>query len=381
MTTGLALVMVSSIVGNFLAAAIAGKVGYRPAVVVMCLAYFVTMFFAYHVPRDHENLLGWLLAVGICQGVFALFTMYLPPLFPTLLRTTGAGFSYNIGRLAAAFGTVYFGTFSKAGVCAAPSARCRRCGSSRARRACRCGRWLRILCVRRSGLWRRLLVFGAVAGCRRAWGSRRLLRRLRPTDCHVTFGANSSGRMPIITRLLRWMRSKLAAIATRTPWRNGPFGGPVAAGAAAVFGAGEDDRRRAFGFVFHGGVVDRHDFAVGQVAGDAAFGAGGEQVADADVGERAAGHHAVVAAAGAVAVEVARLDAVRDQVLAGGAVFGDRAGGRDVVGRDRVAEGARHARRGSAGSAPARARGRRRTAAPGCRCCRGPSRRARLRWF
>ena len=57
----------------------------------------------------------WLFAIGVCQGVFALFTMYLPPLFPTLLRTTGAGFSYNIGRLAAAFGTVYFGTFSQAG--------------------------------------------------------------------------------------------------------------------------------------------------------------------------------------------------------------------------------------------------------------------------
>jgi hypothetical protein len=60
-------------------------------------------------------MMGWLLAIGVCQGVFALFTMYLPPLFPTLLRTTGAGFSYNIGRLAAAFGTVFFGTFGKAG--------------------------------------------------------------------------------------------------------------------------------------------------------------------------------------------------------------------------------------------------------------------------
>jgi hypothetical protein len=38
--------------------------------------------------------------------------MYLPPLFPTLLRTTGAGFSYNIGRIIAAFGTVFFGHFS-----------------------------------------------------------------------------------------------------------------------------------------------------------------------------------------------------------------------------------------------------------------------------
>ena len=51
-------------------------------------------------------------AIGICQGVFALFTMYLPPLFPTLLRTTGAGFCYNFGRIAAGIGTVFFGVFA-----------------------------------------------------------------------------------------------------------------------------------------------------------------------------------------------------------------------------------------------------------------------------
>jgi hypothetical protein len=41
--------------------------------------------------------------------------MYMPPLFPTLLRTTGAGFCYNIGRVAAAFGTVFFGLFAPVG--------------------------------------------------------------------------------------------------------------------------------------------------------------------------------------------------------------------------------------------------------------------------
>ena len=41
--------------------------------------------------------------------------MYMPPLFPTLLRTTGAGFCYNIGRLLAAAGTVFFGLFSNVG--------------------------------------------------------------------------------------------------------------------------------------------------------------------------------------------------------------------------------------------------------------------------
>src|ERR1035438_8350295 len=49
------------------------------------------------------------------RGMFALFTMYLPPLFPTLLRTTGAGFCYNIGRIAAGLGTVFFGLFATVG--------------------------------------------------------------------------------------------------------------------------------------------------------------------------------------------------------------------------------------------------------------------------
>jgi hypothetical protein len=55
-------------------------------------------------------------AIGLCQGVFALFTMYLPPLFPTLLRTTGAGFCYNFGRVIAGLGTVFFGFLSRAGL-------------------------------------------------------------------------------------------------------------------------------------------------------------------------------------------------------------------------------------------------------------------------
>jgi hypothetical protein len=112
---GLTLIVAASTVGNFLAAVLARRIGYRAAIITLFLGYFVTMFGAYRVPQGHESMLLWLPAIGVCQGVFALFTMYLPPLFPTLLRTTGAGFCYNIGRIAAAFGTVYFGTFGVAG--------------------------------------------------------------------------------------------------------------------------------------------------------------------------------------------------------------------------------------------------------------------------
>ncbi len=109
------VVMLSSIVGNFIAAALAKVLGYRRTITLMCLGYFGAMFGAYSVPRGYGELWPWLVAIGICQGLFALFTMYMPPLFPTLLRTTGAGFCYNFGRTAAALGTVFFGLFTKVG--------------------------------------------------------------------------------------------------------------------------------------------------------------------------------------------------------------------------------------------------------------------------
>jgi len=37
-------------------------------------------------------------------GLFGLFPLYIPPQFPTLVRTLGAGFTYNTGRLVAALG-------------------------------------------------------------------------------------------------------------------------------------------------------------------------------------------------------------------------------------------------------------------------------------
>jgi MFS family permease len=102
----------SSIAGNFLAAGIARRLGYKRTIAIMALAYFATMMFAYGVPRNLASLWWCFPLLGLCSGFFALFTMYLPPLFPTLLRTTGAGFSYNIGRIAAAAGTIVFGQLS-----------------------------------------------------------------------------------------------------------------------------------------------------------------------------------------------------------------------------------------------------------------------------
>lgn len=48
-------------------------------------------------------------------GVFGSFTYYLPELFPTRLRATGAGFCYNIGRFLAALGPLLVGEIAARG--------------------------------------------------------------------------------------------------------------------------------------------------------------------------------------------------------------------------------------------------------------------------
>jgi cyanate permease len=55
------------------------------------------------------------------NGIFSGFPIYLPELFPTRMRATGAGFCFNSGRLLAASGpfltgylVVELGTFARA---------------------------------------------------------------------------------------------------------------------------------------------------------------------------------------------------------------------------------------------------------------------------
>jgi MFS family permease len=109
------VLIISAVAGNFFAAFLVRKIRYRWAISSLCMMYFLSMFFTYLEPLGHSVLYVGFVAMGISQGVFAIFTMYLPPLFPTLLRTTGAGFCYNIGRIVAGLGTVFFGLFSSVG--------------------------------------------------------------------------------------------------------------------------------------------------------------------------------------------------------------------------------------------------------------------------
>ena len=59
-------------------------------------------------------------AIGLSVfGVFGSFTYYLPELFPTRVRGTGAGFCYNIGRVFASVGPFVVGSIAARGTSAA----------------------------------------------------------------------------------------------------------------------------------------------------------------------------------------------------------------------------------------------------------------------
>jgi MFS family permease len=110
------LMNIVAIIGNFAAAWLASRTGNRRAIIVMFAGMFLSIVGAFAVARGFAELAWfWMPLVGFFSGVFGLFTMYLPPLFPTLLRTTGAGFCYNIGRLSAAAASLIFGWLAPVG--------------------------------------------------------------------------------------------------------------------------------------------------------------------------------------------------------------------------------------------------------------------------
>ena len=105
-----------AIAGNFAGGWLVRRLGNRRAIAIMFAGLGAGIVGAFAVPRGFGELAWfWCPLVGFFSGVFGIFTMYLPPLFPTLLRTTGAGFCYNIGRIAAAMASIVFGWLAPVG--------------------------------------------------------------------------------------------------------------------------------------------------------------------------------------------------------------------------------------------------------------------------
>lgn len=100
------LSLVFNIVGNFFSAYLARFTNYKLAFSFMFLGGLLCFVSGFHRPPTLANI-----HVIACStsffilGFFGMLPLYLPRLFPTLLRTLGCGVTYNVGRLIAAAGT------------------------------------------------------------------------------------------------------------------------------------------------------------------------------------------------------------------------------------------------------------------------------------
>ena len=114
------------IIGALLGGLVADWFGRRLAYSIYCVTSFITAVALYGLITSYGT---GLLLMAAFSGIFATaffgwLPLYLPELFPTRIRATGEGITYNFGRILAAIGVVagtgqlvkvFGGSFAKAG--------------------------------------------------------------------------------------------------------------------------------------------------------------------------------------------------------------------------------------------------------------------------
>jgi len=111
-----------AIVGYLAFAPLAEWLGRRGAFLLMLLGSAAMLPVTFLLPASYSTAVLLLPALGFfSNGIFSGFPVYLPEIFPTRIRATGAGFCFNAGRILAAAGpfltgtlVVYLGTFARA---------------------------------------------------------------------------------------------------------------------------------------------------------------------------------------------------------------------------------------------------------------------------
>jgi predicted MFS family arabinose efflux permease len=112
-TTVTLIYFTANLVGNFIATYLSRHVGARLAFAALLAVACASLLLGYRAPSQTGTLaLFAALFATSGLGLFAIFPLYIPPQFPTLLRTLGSGFVYNVGRLACAAGTIYGGSIA-----------------------------------------------------------------------------------------------------------------------------------------------------------------------------------------------------------------------------------------------------------------------------
>lgn len=104
------------LIGTLLTIPASKYLGRRKMFTIYWIISAASLFLTFGVDWPGQVRLYFYFLVGLSVfGVFGSFTYYLPELFPTRLRGTGAGFCYNIGRVFAAGGPFMVGVIATQG--------------------------------------------------------------------------------------------------------------------------------------------------------------------------------------------------------------------------------------------------------------------------
>ena len=111
------------LIGTLLTIPAAKLLGRKLMFAIYFLASSAALLAAFGLPLEPHTRLYMYFPIGLTVfGVFGSFTYYLPELYPTRLRGTGPGFTYNIGRLVAAIGPFLVGSIAARGTSAVDTA-------------------------------------------------------------------------------------------------------------------------------------------------------------------------------------------------------------------------------------------------------------------
>ena len=102
---------IGAIIGTMLGAWAGDLIGRRPTYALLCLLSFASAFALFKMTAGiNAFFFAMMFLTGATTAAFyGWIPLYLPELFPTRVRATGQGFSYNFGRILAAIGALQTG--------------------------------------------------------------------------------------------------------------------------------------------------------------------------------------------------------------------------------------------------------------------------------
>jgi len=106
------LLAIAAILGSLAAPLIGQKIGRRPAYFTLCLMSVLSCIYLFRFVHEYGTmfLVATTLVGFFTASFFGWLPLYLPELFPTRVRATGQGVSFNAGRILAAIGAWNMGS-------------------------------------------------------------------------------------------------------------------------------------------------------------------------------------------------------------------------------------------------------------------------------